>query len=89
MVLFAKDGPQAEDVIQSDNLGDCYFLSVLAAMAEKIPQKIMSMFEDVPSNIASDTLYTTKWLIAGKPTLVQVDTWFPMIAGEDVHLLHK
>jgi len=41
--LFGANGPQCDDVVQGD-LGDCFLLSLLAAMAEHQPQALANIF---------------------------------------------
>ena len=63
------------DVVQGE-LGDCYFLSVLAAFAED--PKIISSLVD-PKGKGSDGAFTAKVIIHGEPVTIVVDDAFPVV----------
>ena len=62
------------DVVQGE-LGDCYFLSVLAALAEE--PKIVSGLVD-PKGKGSDGAFSANVIIHGEPVTVVVDDTFPV-----------
>ena len=62
------------DVVQGE-LGDCYFLSVLAAFAEE--PKIIANLVD-PKGKGSDGAFTANVIIHGEPVKVVVDDAFPV-----------
>ena len=62
------------DVVQGE-LGDCYFLSVLAAFAED--PKIISNLVD-PKGKGSDGAFTANVIIHGEPVKMVVDDEFPV-----------
>src|SRR5690348_8502975 len=78
-----KDDPDiiTEDVVQGE-LGDCYFLSAISALAE-FPKRIKSLLPSMsfsPSGAFEATVY-----IHGAPTKIVIDDYFPFIEqeGED------
>ena len=62
-----------EDVVQGD-LGDCYFLSVLSALAEK-PNRIHSLFQY--QNLSPNGIFECKVVIHGNIVPVVIDDFFP------------
>ncbi len=66
-VLFADDGPTADDVAQG-NLGDCYYLATLGAIAEVEPSKIRESIVDL-----GDGTYAVQFKKAGNDLFVRVD----------------
>ena len=62
------------DVVQGE-LGDCYFLSVLAAFAEE-PKIIADLID--PKGKGSDGAFTANVIIHGEPVTVVVDDEFPV-----------
>ena len=62
------------DVVQGE-LGDCYFLSVLAAFAED--PKIISGLVDTKGK-GTDNAFTANVIIHGEPVQVVVDDFFPV-----------
>ena len=62
------------DVVQGE-LGDCYFLSVLAAFAEE-PKLIAGLVD--PKGKGSDSAFTANVIIHGEPVKIVVDDEFPV-----------
>ena len=62
------------DVVQGE-LGDCYFLSVLAAFAEE-PKLIAGLVD--PKGKGSDSAFTVNAIIHGEPVKIVVDDEFPV-----------
>ena len=62
------------DVVQGE-LGDCYFLSVLAAFAEE-PKLVASLVD--PKGKGSDSAFTANVIIHGEPVKIVVDDEFPL-----------
>lgn len=73
--LGLKDDPDivTEDVIQG-SLGDCYFLSVLSALAEN-PSRIKKLIPNL--NIVPAGCFEAIVFIHGEPVKVVVDDYFP------------
>ena len=67
------DGIHPNDIKQG-SLGDCYFLSCLASMAEN-PQRIQDRF--VTKEVNSAGIYLMSFYINGIKTPVVVDDWIP------------
>ena len=65
------------DVVQGE-LGDCYFLSVLAAFAEE-PSIIARLID--PKGKGSDGSFTANVIIHGEPVTMVVDDEFPVANG--------
>ena len=73
-----SDGTNLEaDVIQGE-LGDCYFLSALAALAENA-ENLRGFFDKNAK--ASDRSFTANVVIHGEPVAVTVDNFFPTTKG--------
>ena len=74
--LFADTRPQAKDVKQG-SLANCYFISTLAALAEKRPHFIKSMISD-----QGDGKYAIRFYHEGKPKWIMVDADLPQKLNE-------
>jgi hypothetical protein len=69
-----------EDVVQGD-LGDCYFLSALSALAE-FPKRIRNLIPN--QNILNQGVFEAVVYIHGEPTRICVDDYFPVhLEGEN------
>jgi hypothetical protein len=70
--LFGTNGPQVSDINQGA-LGDCYYLSALAAIAHVDPQQIMN-------NVTAlgDGTYAMEFYENGAPVYVRVDGYLPL-----------
>jgi hypothetical protein len=64
--------PEPTDIQQGD-LGDCYFLSSLGAIAERMPQAIESMIQ-----FDGNGIYTVRFYNGTTPDYVTVDSEFPV-----------
>lgn len=75
---FKVIGPSGIDFndIAQGRLGTCYLLATLAAIAFKNPKVIEGMF--LEKEKWSDGIYTTRWFINGKESIIQVDGMIPM-----------
>jgi hypothetical protein len=73
--LFSTAGPIANDVVQGD-LGDCYYVATLAAIAKTDPNQIR---QDVVQ--LSDGSYLMRFMSAGQPVYEHVDPDLPASAG--------
>ncbi len=69
------DEPAATDVRQGD-VGDCYWMASLGAVAKQDPNRIRSMFTD-----NGDGTYTVRLYNNGKAEFVTVDTELPVSAA--------
>ena len=65
--LFAKDGPSKNDIFQGDG-GDCYFLSMLAALAEAKPDFI----RNTVTNLSDGTFVVRFFQPDGAKTYIRV-----------------
>ena len=72
--VFKDTRDLPSDVVQGE-LGDCYFLSVLAAFAEE-PKIIADLID--PKGKGSDGAFTANVIIHGEPVTVVVDDEFPV-----------
>jgi len=72
--VIGPKGIQMNDIGQG-MLGDCYFLAALASTAEGQPQAIDDMF--VERRLWQQNIFTTRWMLNGKETLVRVDNMVP------------
>jgi len=72
--VFGESGIQFGDIGQGE-LGNCYFLAALAAIANQDPQIISDMFVD--RDMWENNVFKTKWLVNGKVTVVSVDNMIP------------
>ena len=78
-VLKESKTPYTADIVQGE-LGDCYFLSVLHALAEN-PDNIKSL---LPSPKINDKgVYETEVFLHGEPTRVVVDDYVPVTTNEN------
>jgi len=73
------DGVEPNDIIQGD-LGDCYFLSALSALAE-FPKRITHAF--VTKDISPDGKYEIEFCICGEAVRVVIDDYFPCEESTD------
>ncbi|MGH7179935.1 MAG: C2 family cysteine protease, partial [Tepidisphaeraceae bacterium] len=69
--LFPQSGPGADDICQGQ-LGDCYFLSTLSAIAKVNPQVIRNSVVDL-----GDGTYAVQFYNGTTPTFVRVDGELP------------
>jgi hypothetical protein len=67
-----KKNPQESDVIQGD-LGDCYFLSALAALAEN-PVRIKKLFPQLTLN--NNGVFEVNIFLHGEPVTILLDDFF-------------
>lgn len=65
----------SKDVLQGE-LGDCYFLSALAALAEN-PSRIRQLISQ--TNMSPKGVYETLVYLHGEPTKIVVDDYFPFL----------
>ena len=72
-VALFKDSIEPSDIVQGA-LGDCYFLSCLAALAEK-PDRIRKLFESLETS--EHGIYGVKMTKNGRPLSVVLDEWIP------------
>ena len=72
-IFVNKANPQ--DIIQGE-LGDCYFLAGLAALAER-PDRIWDLFLLHEKN--DQRYYSMKMLYRGKWRALDIDDWIPFI----------
>ena len=70
--LFADGGPIADDIRQGQ-VGDCYYLSVLASVAQTKPERIREMVVDL-----GDGTYAVQFKKAGNTVVVRVDADLPV-----------
>lgn len=68
------EGAVEPNDIQQRTLGDCYFLAVLSALAEK-PERIYKFFDSSQEN--EHGVYAVNWFKNGIPTEVIVDDHIP------------
>mmetsp|Transcript_116793 Transcript_116793/g.363660 ORF Transcript_116793/g.363660 Transcript_116793/m.363660 type:complete len:885 (-) Transcript_116793:65-2719(-) len=72
--VIGTSGPNWHDIGQGE-LGTCYFLAAVASLAYTDPQAIENMFVD--RHKWKDNIFTTRWLVNGKETRVEVDNSIP------------
>ena len=65
--LFAADGPSMDDIFQGE-VGDCYFVAPLSAIAEANPEFIKRMVVEL-----GDGTYAVRFYNNGSPVFVRVD----------------
>lgn len=65
--------------INQGELGNCYYLAVLSAMAE-VPRRVYNRFVTGVKNDAG--IYCVTLFINGNETPVIVDDWFPVKYGK-------
>jgi len=75
--LFGEDGPRASDIAQGE-VGDCWFLSMLAETALQSPQTVESMFID-----NGDGTYTVRFYNNSVADYVTVNSKLPANCGGD------
>lgn len=80
VAVFGSQGPQAADVGQGE-LGTCYFLSAISSIADTHPEVLEEMF--VRQDLWAKGIYTTKWLINGMESFIEVDSTLP--TNPDTH----
>mmetsp|Transcript_10854 Transcript_10854/g.19314 ORF Transcript_10854/g.19314 Transcript_10854/m.19314 type:complete len:653 (+) Transcript_10854:101-2059(+) len=78
--ILGRDGPKVSHIFQGD-LGNCYFLAAIAAIASSHPEVIEDTFFDIQLWQAEPPVYSTRWLLDGKVTKVTVDDWLPVHAA--------
>jgi len=66
--LFRASGPNKNDVFQSPLLGDCYFMSAMASIANADPEYIRNMIVAL-----GDGTYAVRFYDDGDPRYVRVD----------------
>jgi hypothetical protein len=74
--LLGGGSPKYSD-IQQGALGDCYFLASLSAIAYTHPQLLKRMFTKGTLLEGAHPVYTTKWLLNGKPSTLAVTNMMP------------
>ncbi|MEQ8567657.1 MAG: C2 family cysteine protease [Deltaproteobacteria bacterium] len=78
--LFPSAGITYQDVDQND-VGDCYFLSILAALAYQQPEEIRKMVTSL-----GDGTYAVRFFDGGTPRYVRVDADLPVnVMGTPVY----
>jgi len=75
--LWGSKGVQPHDIIQGD-VGDCYFLSASAALAEH-PKRIEKLF--LTKSLNREGIVAVKIFIKGRPEIVTIDTAVPYKSG--------
>ena len=88
--LFEKGKLDATDIdpndVQQGEIGDCYFMSAIAAVAQANPQAIKNLIKDNGDGSYDVTLYTKKDKLSLTPTVVKVKPQFPVDAtGKPVY----
>jgi len=68
------------DNIQQGHLGDCYFLTCLAALANN-PDRLSKLFKDTSTNAAG--CYLMQLCVNGSWAEVMVDDYLPVKNGTD------
>jgi Ca2+-binding RTX toxin-like protein len=76
--LFGPNGPSPDDVVQGD-LGDCYFLATLAAVAKADPNQIR---QDIVQ--LSDGTFEVRFQSSGKFIYENVDAELPVFANSQL-----
>jgi len=74
---FLGGGSAKYSDIQQGYLGDCYFLATLSSIAFTHPELIKNMFTKGSLVEGAHPVYTTKWLLNGKPTALAVNNMIP------------
>ena len=74
--IFPREGPKAEDVCQGE-LGDCWFLCVVAVLAESQPSLISSLF--LLKEINPEGVFALKLWKDGDWSAVVIDATFPTV----------
>eukprot|EP00401_Gymnodinium_catenatum_P073693 CAMPEP_0117586776 /NCGR_PEP_ID=MMETSP0784-20121206/68908_1 /TAXON_ID=39447 /ORGANISM="" /LENGTH=603 /DNA_ID=CAMNT_0005387911 /DNA_START=330 /DNA_END=2141 /DNA_ORIENTATION=- len=78
--LFGEDGPSPMDIEQGE-IGDCYFLASMSALAE-VPSRIRSLF--LQDSVNEEGVYCVLLMKNGKWHEVWVDDHFPTSKGKAV-----
>jgi len=74
-IFDAATGEPAAADVQQGEVGNCYFLAAILSIAHTRPEIIKDMF--VRPELWDKNIVTTKWLLGGMETLVEVDTTIP------------
>jgi len=74
-VFDPKTGMPSSDDIAQGELGTCYMLAALLSISYRRPKVIQDMF--VRTHLWSQGIVTTKWLINGRESFVEVDLTLP------------
>jgi hypothetical protein len=74
--LFGVNGPQISDVNQQ-HIGDCYFMSALAAISNVDPQQIRNNFTSL-----GDGTYAVEFYNNGAPVFVRVNADLPVMNNQ-------
>jgi len=82
--VFGPSGIEFGDIGQGE-LGHCYFLAALAAIATHHAPVISDMFVERES--WKDNVFKTKWLVNGKESVISVDNMIP--ANDDGNFFTK
>lgn len=61
--------------VQQGELGNCYFLAALAAIANARPEILDNMFVD--KHLWSENIFKTRWFFGGQESIVTVDNMIP------------
>lgn len=69
--LFASTGPSPDDIAQGD-VGDCYFLATLSAVAKTDPERLRQAIADL-----GDGTYAVRFDLGGQADYVRVDAELP------------
>ncbi len=88
--LFEKGKLDAADIdpndVEQGAIGDCYFMSAIAAVAQANPQAIKNLIKDNGDGSYDVTLYSKKDKLSLTPTIVKVKPQFPVdAAGKPVY----
>jgi len=71
--LWGKNGIEPRDIVQGD-VGDCYFLSSAAALAE-YPSRIEKLF--LTRSVNQENIAAVRVFVCGVPTTITIDTNVP------------
>lgn len=75
------EGEISVDDVKQGKIGNCYFLSAIAALCE-FPSLINQIF--ITKEVNKDGLYKVILFIDGEYQVVLVDDWFPVIKGTNI-----
>lgn len=78
-VVFPPEGPTPESIVQQQ-LGNCWFLSVVAVVAHVHPELIESLF--ITKDINREGIFALKFWRDGVWTPVITDAYFPSVSGK-------
>lgn len=67
--------------LRQGKLGDCYFLSSLAALAER-PDRIFNVF--LTNELNAEKRFSVKVLFKGRWQVVDIDDYFPFLKDKPV-----